>query len=437
MDWWVFLIGFLGSLILLMLLGVPLAMAFLSVNFIFIAIIMGLGIGGELVIYGIFDSLAKFTLVPIPLFILMGEVLYLSGVATRAMDAMAMWLGRIPGRLSLLAISSGALFASLSGSSIANTALLGSTLMPEMRARGYHKSMYLGPILASGGLAMVIPPSAISVLLASIANVSVGKLLLAGLLPGLLMGALYFGYVIIRCWLNPRLAPTYEMGVVTWGDKLRGLVYELLPLGGIIFLVLGLMFLGVATPTESAALGAAGALVLVAARRNLTFQLIKKALLGTMKVTGMILLIIAGASAFSHLLAFTGASRELVDFIVGVGQSPLAVLLLIQAVIIILGMFLDQSAIIMLTVPMLMPIVAAMSWDPIWFLILFLINLEMAATTPPIGLLLFVMKGVAARDVTLKDVTMSALPFLLCDAAAMILIMTFPSIATVIPALAY
>lgn len=435
MEWYWSLALIMGSFFALMMIGVPVVFAFFIVNVVGMYSLMGGLVALDQLIESIYGSVTVFVLLPITLFVLMGEVMFRSGVAGRMIDALDTWLGNLPGRLSLLAVGSGTLLASLSGASIGTTAMLGSTLAPEMERRGYHKSMSLGPLLGSGGLAIMIPPSGLGVILAVLANVSVGKLLIAIVLPGLVMATLYVSYIVIRCWLNPELAPSYAVKAVPMRQRLVLSVKYILPLSLIIFLVVGLIFLGIATPTEAAALGTAGSFVLAACYRGLSFSIIRASLESTLRIAVMVLVILAAAQAFSQVLAFTGANRHLVGWAVSLPLSPLLLIVFMQIVILILGGFISGVPLMMITLPVFMPVVLKLGYDPIWFAVLFLINIEMAQTTPPHGILLYVMKGVSSAGTTIGQIIRAAVPFLICDAIAMGLIMGFPGLALWLPKL--
>lgn len=432
LEWWIVIMILLGGVIFLMMQGMPVAFSFLLVNLVVLYVVMG-SAGADQLALSIYDSLTKFSLAPIPLFTLMGEILYHSGLALRTLDVVSKLLGSIRARLALVSIISGAIFAALSGSTIANTAMLGSLMLPEMRRRGYSKTMSVGPLMASGGLAMIIPPSALTVLLGSLASISIGKLLIGGIIPGILLAILYATYVIARCWINPSLAPAYQVATVSSSQKLVTVLMDVVPVGGIIFLVTGLIFLGVATPTEAAALGALGAVMLARVYGKLNVEVVKKSVKGTLLVAVMTFMIIAGSGAFSQLMAYTGATRGLVATMISLPLAPLLIFASMQFVVLILGCFIDQISIMMITLPMFMPLVTAFKFDPVWFGIIMLINLELAMLSPPFGMLLFVMKGVAPPDVTMGDIWKSALPFIICDLAAMVLITIFPAIATWLP----
>ncbi len=435
MEWWQFILVFLGSLLFLLALGMPVAFSFLTANFILVGLVFGLEAGVNQLVRSMYDAVAKFVLTPIPLFIILGEVLYHSGLVVRTLDAMSKLLGRLPGRLSLLTVMSGTLFAALSGSTIANTSMLGSLLVPEMRKRGYHTTMSVGPIMASGTLAILIPPSAVAVLLGGIGSISIGALLIAGIVPGILLAAFFAVYIIAACLRNPSLAPAYNVERVSWGERLRTVAVDVLPLSLIIFLVVGLIFLGIATPTEAAALGALGAFFLVIAYRRMNLRVLLNTMRGTLRTTGMIMLIFAFSAGFSQLLSFTGATRQLINIVTGWSLSVTIIIVLMLLLVLLMGSFLDQISIMLITLPLFMPVVDVLEVDTVWFGIMMLIALDLGNLTPPFGFLLFVMKGVTPADVTMGDIYRSALPFIAIEAAMIFLILLAPPIALWLPSL--
>ncbi len=427
------LLVILGTLVFLMVTGMPVAFCFMLVNVLGAFLFWGGEVGLVQLTLSFFASGTTFALLPLPLFILMGEVMFHSGIAPRMINALDKWLGRLPGRLGLLAVGGGTLFATLSGASMASVAMLGSVLVPEMENRGYKKPISLGPILGSGGLAVMIPPSALAVLLGAIGEISIGKILIAIIIPGLLMSLFYVIYIIVRCQLQPSVAPAYEIIHTPLSDKLMGTVRYILPLGTIIFLVTGIIFLGVATPTEAAAAGTLGSFILAAAYRRLNWEVIKKALSGATYITGMMFMIIVGAKAFAQILAFTGVSNGLLEFTVGLSVSPLFTIIAIQIVVLFLGCFMDPVAIMMITLPIFVPVIHALGFDPVWFGVVMLLNLEMALITPPYGISLFVMKGVAPPDTTMGDIYKASLPFVGCNLIIMTLLISFPALVLWLP----
>ncbi len=427
------IIFLIGGLLFFLAIGLPIAFSFLLINFIGAYIFMGGLKGLNLSVQQIFTSLTSFALAPIPLFIFMGELMLHSGMAKRTLDVLDKWIGRLPGRLSLLVITGGALFSTLSGSTIANTAMLGEVMVPEMRDRGYKKPMIMGPIVGVGGLAMLIPPSALAVVFASLAQISVGKVLIAGAVPGVILAILYGLYVILRSLVNPSIAPAYDVTHHTLSEKFSDLLKYVLPLGIIFFLVLGFIFLGIATPTEAAATGALGSIILAAIYKKMNLTILKKSITGTLHVAVMAFMIIAASKTYSSILAYTGSTMGLVNLINDVEMSSLFILITMMLILMVLGTFMEQVSMMMITIPIYIPVIKGLGFDLIWFAILMLLNLEMAMSTPPFGILLFVMKGTAPADTTMGDIVKSAAPFLVCDLIVMILLITFPSIVTFLP----
>jgi tripartite ATP-independent transporter DctM subunit len=436
-EWYWALTLIMGGFMTLVILGVPIVFAFFAINIVGTWSLMGGASGLRQMVNSMYEGISVFTLLPITLFVLMGEILFRSGVASKMIDALDKWIGNLPGRLSLLAVLSGAMTAALSGASIGSTAMLGSTLVPHMRARGYSTEMSVGPILGSGGLAIMIPPSGLAVILAVLANVSVGRMLMAIIVPGLLMAVLYAGWVILRCTLRPDLAPAYDSPPMRFVAKLLLSLKYVIPLSFLVFLVIGVIFLGVATPTEAAALGSAGAMLVGALYGRLSLSVMVAAVASTLRVAIMVLVILAAAQSFSQILAFTGANRNLAATIAGLDLAPILIILLMQGIVLVLGGFISGVPLMMITIPVFMPVVTTLGYDPIWFLVLLLINIEMSQTTPPFGVLLFVMKGVAPPDVTIGAIIRAAVPFLVCDAIAIGAIMAFPQLALWLPSVAF
>ena len=431
MEWYAVLAFFILGLLIVLASGFPIAFGFLLINLVGTLVFMG-PMGLRQMTLQIFSSLSTFTLTPIPLFILMGELMFHSGIAKNTIDVVDKWLGRIPGRLSLLAAGTGVLFAALSGSTLANTAMLGTVLLPEMRRRGYRPSMAVGPIIGVGGLAMLIPPSSLAVVLASIGHISVSKILVGGVMPGLLLGGLIAAYVVVRCWLNPSLAPSYEVARVSFTQKIAGTIKYVFPLGFIIFMVLGLMLLGFATPTEAAASGALATILVTAVYGRLSWSMVKTSLIGTLDITVMVFMIIAASNTFSSLLAFTGATQGLLGVVETLQVSPLIVVIGMQFIVFLMGTFMETISIMMICMPIFMPIVKMLGFDPVWFGVLMLINFETGFITPPFGMLLFVTKGVAP-EYSIKEICYAAIPFIVIEIATMAILIIWPQVVLWLP----
>jgi tripartite ATP-independent transporter DctM subunit len=434
MAWYEILLVLLGTLIVLMALGLPVVFAFFATNLVGAYIFMGGENGILQLVRNAVDSVQSFALLPIPLFILMGEIMFYTGVAARAIDAVDRLIARVPGRLSLVAITGGTIFASLSGSSIANTAMLGSTLLPEMYRRGYKPSIAIGPIVAVGGIAILIPPSALAVLLGSIAQIPIGALLIASIVPGLILAALFFAYVILRCRLDASLAPAYDVQSLTWRERLMPFVKYVLPLFTIFAVVVGSIIGGIATPTESAALGAAASLIAAAAYRRLTWKSFVISIRETLRFTVMTLFIICGSITFSQIMAFSQASNGLSAAVLGVGLAPLELLAGMLLILLFLGCFMDQVSMMMITVPLFMPLVQQAGFDGVWFGVLMLMCLEISLATPPFGLLLFVAKG-ASPESSMGEIVRSTAPFIALALGVVVLLIAVPELTLWLPRL--
>jgi len=310
--------------------------------------------------------------------------------------------------------------------------MLGSLLIPEMKRRGYKEIMTIGPIIGSGALAMLIPPSILAVILATLIEVSVGKMLIAGILPGLLLASFYALYIIFRCRLQPEIAPPYEIPPIPLSKKLRETLLYVFPLGLVIFLVVGIIFLGMATPSEAASMGAVGSILLSLLYRGMNWEVFKKCLFGTIKMTTFMFIIIMASMVFSQILAFSGASSGLIQAVVKLKLPPLLVLISMQVTLLFLGCFMDNLSIAVIAVPIYMPVLRALGFNPLWVAAMTLINMDMGNLTPPFGLQLFVMKGLQPTT-PMAVIIRSTLPFVLCEALTLIAIMIFPDIALYLP----
>ncbi|WP_218002211.1 TRAP transporter large permease [Janibacter corallicola] len=432
MSWYAFLGSFLAVLLILLILRVPVAFAML-----------GTGALGALVVYGdvnaalnqiglsILGSVTTFTFTAIPLFILMGELMFRSQVAQEALDELSIAMRRMPGRLAMVAVGGGAAFGLLSGSTLANTALFGRTLLPDMERRGYDQRLAVGSILAAGGLAMVLPPSALAILWGGVAQVPIGPLLIAGIVPGLMMTV---GYVCI-IWVWSRRGAdgqAEDSPKRSLATALGAGVRRALGPGVIVVAVLGTIFLGVATPTEAAAIGAVAALLLGVVTRRLTWQGLYDSAVGTVRTTTMIFAIVLGSTLYAQLMSFSGATSGLVSAVTGTVSGTFLMLLVIMVVLLVLGAFIDQVSIMLVTAPLFMPIVTAFGWDPVWFSVLLLINLQIANTTPPFGMSLFVMKGVAPH-LKMSLLYRSVLPWIVSDLVVITILAVFPDVVLFLP----
>lgn len=433
MEWYWALAFLLGLVVVLMVMGLPIAFAFLGANIVGAWYFMGGGNGIVQVLSNGFGSLSSFSLVPIPLFLLMGELFFRTGLGMRMFNAIDMLLGKVPGRLSYVTVIGGTGFATVSGSSMGSTALLGSVLVPEMVRRGYKKHMAIGPILGTGGLAIIIPPSALAVLLATLAKIDIGALLVAGIIPGLVLALLYIGMVWIQTKIDPSAAPSYDVPPVPLSTKIRVVITDVIPMVAVMALIVVMLLTGWATPSESAAFGALAVVALGFVYRCLSWKAWLDSVEGALKVTLMAFLIVFGSATFSQLLAFSGASSGLIQWATSFEPEPIFMLLAIFLVLLVLGTFMEQISIMMLTVPFFFPLAQSLGFDLIWFGIVVLLALEISFSTPPLGLLLFVMKGVAPSGTTMKEIYIAAIPYILCSMLLVGMLIFFPSLATWLP----
>jgi tripartite ATP-independent transporter DctM subunit len=433
MEWYLVLLIMFGGLFVLMSSGMPVAFSFLVMSLVGSAVYLGGHAGLHQLIYGSMQSVMSFTLLPVPLFIFMGELMFATRLGLLAIDTLDALMGKLPGRLSLLSIGSGGIVGALCGSALASTALHGRLLFPEMRERGYSKFMSLGPIVTSGSLAMVIPPTALGVLLASLANVSVGNFLIGCLVPGILLVLVYGGYIITVCMIRPDHAPPYEVSGEPGPQKAVLILKNVLPMALIVFLVTVTIYIGVCTPSESAALGAGGTMILALFYRQLTWKVLREALDGTLRTTAMIFFILVGSMAFSQILAFSGAGSTITQMTADLPLNPIILVICMQIMVIILGAFMDQLSILMITLPIFMPIIRTIGFSDMVFIIMLLINVEMAGKTPPFGMSLFVIKGVVPEDVSTLDIYKSVAPFLILDMLVMGMLLAFPALALWLP----
>jgi len=431
MEWWAYLAVILGVLTILFLSGLPIAFSFTLFNFIAVYFWMGGSDNFSLLAVSAFSSVVSFPLIAVPLFILMGELLFQSGVVAIVLDCVGKWLVGLRGNLALVAVVAGTLFGTMSGSAVSGVAVLGSTLAPEMRKRGYSKEMSLGPILGSGCLAMIIPPSVLAVLLGSLAQIPVGDLLISGIIPGVLLAATYAIYIIVRIQINPKLAPAVDEKRYSWGEKFRALA-TMSPIMIVTLMIWGVLLFGIATPSEAAAIGVFGALLVMFIYRRFTWAAIRRSLRDTVKISGMILIIIVSASAFTQILAYTGTTSKLVGFASDSGFPPTVVLIGMMLTMILLGSFLDELALLMISIPIYMPVATALNFDLVWFGLLMLLTLEIATISPPYGLALFVLKGVVP-DASMGDVWKASVAYMCMSTFVLALIIVIPDIAVWLP----
>ncbi|RDV05629.1 TRAP transporter large permease [Undibacter mobilis] len=435
MSWQFAALLLLGGSTVLLFMGIPVAFTFVAVNIVGASLYLGGAVGIEQLVRNSVLAVSNFSLTPIPLFVLMGEILFHTGLALKVIEGIERLIKQVPGRLAVVAVVAGTVFSAISGSTIATTAMLGSLMLPVMLSRGYNPVMATGPIMAIGAVDMLIPPSALTVLLGSLSGISISKLLIGGVLPGLILSVAFVAYIVVRVMLNPSLAPAAPVEERHGWAKYELLVLYVIPLISIFVVVVGAMSGGLATPTESAALGAIATMALAAAYGVLTRKALMAALKGTMIISAMILFIILGATTFSQILSFSGATEGIVAGIMGKGLSPAMILAGMLLLLIFLGVFVDQVSMMLITLPVFMPIVQRLELDLIWFGVLYLICMQLGLLLPPHGMLLMTMRGVAPPQVTMTHIFRAVVPYIIMSLLLLGLILTVPEVATWLPAL--
>jgi tripartite ATP-independent transporter DctM subunit len=411
----------------------PVAFSFMAINIVGAMLFLGGDAGLSQMLRNSAAAVINFSLTPIPLFVLMGEILFHTGLALKVIDGIERLVRQVPGRLAVVAVVAGTVFSAISGSTIATTAMLGSLMLPVMLSRGYNPVMATGPIMAIGAVDMLIPPSALTVLLGSLSGISISKLLIGGVVPGLMLSVAFVGYIVVRAKANPTLAPATAIEEKSGWARYEPLVLYVLPLVSIFVVVIGAMSRGIATPTESAALGALATMALAAAYRALSFEALLKSLRGTVEISAMILFIILGATTFSQILSFSGSTAGIVSTILDGGLTPFAILAGMLLLLIFLGIFVDQVSMMLITLPVFMPIVQRLDIDLIWFGVLYLICMQLGLLLPPHGLLLMTMKGVAPKEVTMAHIFRAVVPYVAMSLVLLAVIIVVPAIATWLP----
>jgi tripartite ATP-independent transporter DctM subunit len=432
-DWWIVLSVGLALLVVLFMTGAPIFLAFLVMIVTGVAVTLGDAAFG-MVVNSIYETASTASLGTVPLFILLGEILFRSGCVEVLMTSIDKLVGGVRGRQYVLSISLATVLGALSGSAMAVGAMMGRSLLPVMTARKYDLRLSIGTILGGACLAPIIPPSVLAIIIGTLADVSIASLLIAGILPGLMLAALFVGACLIKVRLDPSLAPADEdMTRLSGRDKLAALA-GLLPFTIIIFMVIGLIMLGVATPSESAATGVIGGLLTAAYYRRLSFRMLYEAVGEAAVLAAVILLILVSAVMFTQLLAFTGATGAVTRIVTSLDVNAWVMLFLLMLLPFILCMFIDQLGLMLVLIPIYLPIVKTLGFDPVWFWLLFLLNITLGAITPPFGYVMFAVKA-AAPQVSMTDIFRSAWLFVGLTLVGMLLMVLFPPIVTFLPSL--
>ena len=433
MEYWVVPVMILfGGLFVGLVFGLPMAFTLGGAAIVAGFIFQGFTIV-DLVIRSTYGPMTNLILVALPLFILMASVLEKSGIAEDLFTAMHQWTGPLRGGIAIAVVGICTIIAAMSGVSTAGVVTMGIIALPIMLRKGYNKSIAIGPILAGGALGILIPPSTTFIVYGMLTRTSIGRLFAGGIIPGLILSFLYMSYIGIRCYFQPHLGPPLpkeeRVSLVEKIKLSRGLILPIL----LIVSVLGSIFGGIASPTESAAVGALGAVICAAIHRRLNWTMFREAAVRTASVTGMVMWILFGAFCFASVFISTGGPTAVKEFVTGLDVPPIFVIFMMQVSYMILGCFMDEITILFLTIPIYMPILVGFGYDPVWFGVLFIVNMQMAYLTPPFGFTLFYLKGVAPPGVTLMDIYRSVIPFVGIQLIVLILVLFFPPLSLWLP----
>ncbi len=419
-----------GVLFLTLASGIWVGISLFIVGFVGMSLFSFLPAGNNMA-SSVWATVGNWEYVALPLFIFMGEILFRSGISERLFKSLVPWLYRLPSGLLLMNIVSCTLFAAVSGSSAATTATVGRITLTEFDKLGYDRKLAMGSLAGAGTLGFLIPPSLIMIVYAILAQVSIGKMFIAGILPGLLLAGVYTAYILLMGWYNPDIAPRMEASY-TWKDRFWGL-RNLLPVLLLIILVLGSIYAGFASPTEAAAIGVFGATLFAVLNRSLSWGAFLDALTGAVKTNAMIMLIVLGAGYLSRVMGFLGIPAAITDFIVNLNLSPYVLMAMLGLFYIVLGCLLDGFSIVVMSLPIALPMVTASGFDPIWFGIYLILMVELSQITPPVGFNLFVIQGLTGEPIL--NIARYALPFFFLMLFTTAIITIFPQIALFLPQL--
>ena len=432
---WITILMF-GSMLLLMLMGLPVAFSCGTVGVIFTALLQGPS-AVNIVPTRIFGLMVNYLLDAIPLFIFMACILERGGLIAEIYEMVHQWLGWLKGGVAIASVAACTMMAAMVGVIGASEVTMGVVAFPEMLRRRYDKYMAAGSILAGGTLGILIPPSAMLIVYGMVDNSSIGQLYAGAFLPGFLLAGLYILYIYIRCWINPTMGPPIPKEErLSFSGKMK-VSMPIIPVAILIFLVLGTIIIGIAAPTEAAGVGCAGAFVILAVQRKLKWKGVVEACENTLKSSAMVLWTMFGANVFVALYVMVGGSAFVTDLLIGSGLGRWGIMWIMQLILIFLGCFIDWVGIVMLTVPIFGIIVRKLGFDPVWFGVLFTVNLQMSFLSPPFGYALFYLKGVAPPEISTTDVWRGAMPFLVLQFIGLVLCMAFPEIILVVPKMFY
>jgi tripartite ATP-independent transporter DctM subunit len=425
-----------AGMLLLMTTGLPIAFNLGAVGVVSAILLWGPD-SFDLIYFAAMEVMRNWVLIAVPLFIFMGFVLHESGIANDLFDAVYLWAGGVKGALGMGTVAICSIIAAMVGISGAATLSMGVIALPAMLNRNYNKHIAVGLIQAGGALGFLIPPSMMMIMYGFLSGVSVGSLFAGGIIPGFMLALMYIVYIGIRCQLQPQMGPALPMeergGL---NEKIKALRVLILP-AVLILTVMGCIFTGITSPTEAGAVGVAGALICALIRKKLSWELIKKTTLPTLQLSGFTAWIIIGAVVFSKVYTGLGATAMIKAYIQGLEVNPWLILILMQLSFFLLGMFMDDIAILFMCMPIYIPIIKTLGFDPVWFAILYIVNMQMAFLTPPYGVNLFYMKAVAPDGVTMGDIYKSVIPFVLLQFVGLLFLMLFPKIVLFLPDLIF
>ena len=428
MEWQISGLIFFFLLIGLLVAGVWIAVALGMVGVIGLLLVDPSSLRGVGVI--VWDTLDSFVLTAVPLFFFMGSLILHSGISSRFYKSLSMWLDHVPGSLAHSNIVACSLFAAISGSSVATAAAIGAIALPEMEKRGYDRALTYGSLAAGGTLGILIPPSIPFIIYGAMIGESIGRLFIAGVIPGIVLSGIFVVYIGIRTLLNPQLIPRREIHVA-WRERLSGLV-DLVPIFFLMFLILGGIYFGIATPTEAAAIGVVGAILVAWVYKQLNWRVLKASLSEAIKANSMILFIVVGAQIMSYAMVTAGIPRAIVAVITGLQVEPLTIFLLICVMYLILGCLMDALSLMLLTLPVVYPVMMALGYDAIWFGVVLVILLEVGLITPPVGMNLFVIQGMARQPLSI--VARGSFPYVILMLILLALLTLYPQLALWLPA---
>ncbi|MBI2831921.1 MAG: TRAP transporter large permease subunit [Chloroflexi bacterium] len=432
---WQFALAIIGvAFVILLLLGVPLAVSMGIVGAVYIITIIGPEKGLQAIGFQMMKSLNSYNLLPIIFFVVMGEFMLIGGLADDIFDFASKWLNRLPGGLSLVAIGSCTIFSTLSGSTSAATSTIGKLTIPEMLKRGYSKRLATGAVAAAGGLAHMIPPSIQLVVYATFVEVPVGRMLMAGFIPGFMLATGYSLVAITWGLMRPSDAP--REAAVQWKDRFVSVKKLSAPLL-LILSVMGSIFFGIATVTEASAIGAIVAFILFVVRKGFTWHGFKEPLRQSVVTSTFVVFIIIGAHLFSWVLNYFRIPHQIMGFVVSLKMEPILFIIVCMLLYLILGMFIDTMGQVFITMPVILPILDQFGYSPIWFGILFYIMVEVGMITPPYGMILYIIKGISPSNISFGDILRGAMPFFISDFTTLTLVMAFPALALWLPSLMY